>query len=100
MRSAMAIQVLPLSGGSRERVWTLVDKAITVIDKSGLSYTVGPMETVVEGPLERLVEVAKEAHLAVVEASGGTVSTYIKLVSGNDIGTAEEKVRKYRDQGH
>src|SRR5690606_27312580 len=35
-----------------------------------------------------------------VEASGGTVSTYIKLVSGNDIGTAEEKVRKYRDQGH
>lgn len=100
MMSAMAIQCLPLSGGSREEIWALVDKAIEVIDRSGLSYTVYPMETVVEGPLERLIEVAKEAHLAVVQASGGTVSTHIKLVSGKDIGTSEEKVRKYRSQGH
>lgn len=100
MKSAMAIQCLPLVGGTREEVYALVDKAIAAIDRSGLPYTVGPMETVVEGPLEQLLEVAKQAHLAVLEAGAGKVATYIKLISGDDIGSSEEKVRKYREQGH
>jgi uncharacterized protein YqgV (UPF0045/DUF77 family) len=56
----VAIQVLPL----HEDVYRIVDRAIGVIAESGVKYEVGPMETVMEGPLDTLLEVAKQAHLA------------------------------------
>ena len=38
----VAVQVLPLA----EDVYPIVDRAIAVIARSGVSYEVGPMETV------------------------------------------------------
>jgi uncharacterized protein YqgV (UPF0045/DUF77 family) len=46
------------------------------------------------------MDLAKKAHLAILEAGSPSVSTYIKLVSGEDIGSSEEKVGKYRAKGH
>lgn len=100
MKSAMAIQCVPHTDRPREEVYRIVDKAIEVLDKSGLNYTVGPMETVVEGPLDTLIELAKAAHQAVLDQGVGRVSTHIKLVSGAELGSSEEKVAKYRAQGH
>jgi len=98
--SALAIQCLPKTDGGRQEVYRMVDAAIAVIDASGLPYTVGPFETVVEGPLGRLMELAQQAHLAVLAAGSPSVSTYIKLVSGDDIGSSAEKTGKYRERGH
>lgn len=88
----VSVQVLPLI----EDVFAVVDKAIAVIASSGVKYEVGPMETVMEGELDRLLEVAKAAHLACFEAGAPRVVTIIKI--GDAVGgtTIEEKVAKYR----
>lgn len=88
----LAIQVLPLV----EDAYPVVDSAIDIIVKSGVKYEVGPMETVLEGPLDDLLAIAKEAHLACLKAGADKVVTIIKIgdqISGTSI---EEKVGKYR----
>lgn len=88
----VAVQVLPLA----KDVYSIVDRAIEVIAASGVKYEVGPMETVMEGPLDKLLEVAKAAHLACLEAGAEKVVTLIKI--GDAVGgtSIEEKVAKYR----
>jgi uncharacterized protein YqgV (UPF0045/DUF77 family) len=100
MKSALAIQCLPFKAGKKEEAYALVDLAIGVIDSSGLPYMVGPMETVVEGPLEKLFEIAQNAHRAILSGGAERVATYMKLFSGPELGSSEEKVRKYREKGH
>ncbi len=88
----VGIQVLPLTGD----LYPIVDRAIEVIAASGVKYEVGPMETVMEGPLDRLLEVAKAAHLACFEAGAEKVITFIKIGDQTCGTTIEEKVAKYR----
>jgi uncharacterized protein (TIGR00106 family) len=88
----VAIQVLPFV----DDVFGVVDRAIEVIAASGVRYEVGPMETVMEGPLDQLLEVAKQAHLACLEAGAESVMTYIKIGDQTCGTTIEEKVGKYR----
>ena len=89
----VGVQVLPLV----DDVFPVVDKAIAVIAASGVRYEVGPMETVMEGPLDDLLEIAKQAHLACLEAGAGRVVTIIKIGDGQQGSTIDEKVSKYRD---
>jgi uncharacterized protein (TIGR00106 family) len=89
----VAVQVLPLV----EDVFPVVDKAIQAIAESGVKYEVGPMETVLEGPLDRLLEVAKAAHLACFAAGADRVITFIKIADQKGGTTIDEKVAKYRN---
>lgn len=100
IKSAMAIQCVPRGVHERDEVYRAVDAAIDVLDASGLPYTVGAMETVVEGPLDQLIELAQKAHEAVLEHGGGRAMTYIKLVSAPDLQPADEKLAKFRTKGH
>ena len=90
----MAIQVVPHA----EDVYGVVDKAIEAIAASGLRYEVTPMETVVEGELDELLEVARKAHRASLEAGASSVLTYIKLVerAGGGQVTIDRVMAKYR----
>jgi uncharacterized protein (TIGR00106 family) len=89
----VGVQVLPLV----EDVYPVVDKAIEVIQASGLRYEVGPLETTLEGDdLDQLLEVAKAAHLACFKAGAGKVVTIIKIADALEGTTIEEKVGKYR----
>jgi len=90
----VAVQVLPIV----DDLYPVVDHAIEVIAASGVTYEVGPMETVMEGQLDELLEVAKAAHLACFEAGAHQVITMIKI--GDQIGgtTIEEKVSKHRSK--
>jgi uncharacterized protein (TIGR00106 family) len=88
----VSVQVLPLV----EDVFPVVDRAIAVIQASGVKYEVGPMETTLEGPLDRLLDVAKAAHLACFEAGAAKVVTLIKIADAVSGTTIEEKVGKYR----
>lgn len=99
IRSSLAIQCLPFGVQEKEKIYDIVHEAIMAIDASGLSYTVGPFETVIEGPLSKLLEVAGNAHKAMLKAGVATCATYMKLWSGN-IGTSEEKTKNYRARGH
>jgi uncharacterized protein YqgV (UPF0045/DUF77 family) len=89
----VSVQVLPLV----EDVFPVVDHAIAAIAASGVRYEVGPLETVMEGPLDRLLEAAKAAHLACLEAGAGKVVTIIKIADAVSGTTIEEKVGKYRN---
>lgn len=100
MKSMLAIQCLPLGGEGKEELYRLVDRAIAVIEESGLPFMVGPMETVVQGPIDQLLEVARRAHEAVIEGGGRGAATYLKLLSAPELDSLEEEVRKYRERGH
>lgn len=100
MKSALAIQCLPQGAGPKSEVYRLVDRAIEVLDASGLPYTVGGFETVVEGPLDQLFTVAQAMHRAVLEAGSPGTATYLKIFSSPDLGSTEEKTGKYRAAGH
>lgn len=89
----VGVQVLPLV----EDVYPVVDKAIEVIQKSGVKYEVGPLETVLEGEsLDELIEVAKAAHRACFAAGANKVVTIIKIADAVGGTSIEEKVSKYR----
>ena len=92
----VGVQVLPLV----DDVYPIVDKAIAVIQASGVKYEVGPLETTLEGDdLDLLIEVAKAAHRACFEAGAGKVVTLIKIADALEGTTIEEKVGKYRRSG-
>ncbi|GAB4475767.1 MAG: thiamine-binding protein [Anaerolineae bacterium] len=93
----VAVQVLPLA----EDPYPIVDRAIAVIQASGLRYEVGPMETTLEGDdLDALLAVAREAHLACFEAGASKVVTIIKIADAVEGTSIDEKVGKYRKGQH
>ena len=89
----VSVQVLPMV----EDLYPVVDRAIEVIAKSGVKYEVCPMETVMEGKLDELIDVAKAAHRACFEAGADKVVTIIKIADAAGGTTIEEKVGKYRE---
>jgi uncharacterized protein (TIGR00106 family) len=88
----VSIQVLPLC----EDAYPIVDRAIQVIKDSGVRHEVCAMETVMEGPLDELLEIAKRAHLACFDGGVEQVVTFIKI--GDRLGgtSMEDKTRRYR----
>lgn len=89
----VSVQVLPLV----DNAYPIVDKAIEVIKASGVKYEVGPLETTLEGDnLDRLLEIAKSAHLACFEAGARKVVTIIKIADAVEGTSIEAKVGKYR----
>src|SRR5690606_14673641 len=91
----LGIQVVPKS--KTHDTYDLVDKAIEVIQKSGVPYEVTPFETVMEGPEEKLMKIAKDAQEAVLEAGAEEVLVYdrIQIRKEGDV-TISEKTGKYK----
>lgn len=98
MNCALAIQTLP-KVETNEEIVRVVDEVIKYIDSTGLNYTVSPFETVVEGDLDKIMEIIKNSQIIAVKAGAPQVSTYIKLVysPSEHILTTDEKISKYRD---
>ncbi len=90
----VAVQVLPLTSDP----FPLVNAAIAVIQASGVTYEVDAMETVMEGPLDRLLEIARQAHLACMEGGAAQAVTIIKIGDRRGGTTIAEKVDKFRGQ--
>ena len=78
----------------------VVDRAIRVIQDSGVRYEVGPLETTLEGEdLDELIEVAKAAHRACFESDVENVVTVIKIADSVHGTTMDGKTGKYRSGG-
>lgn len=90
----LAIQVLPkVKDGN---MYAVVDKAIEVIQKSGVKYRVCPFETVMEGSYEKLMQIVDEAQKACFEAGAEELLVNIKIQRRpNADVTIEEKTGKY-----
>lgn len=73
----MAIQVVPLE---REGdIYGKIDAAIEVIQRSGVKYVITPMETVMQGPYEKLQGIAREAQQALIDAGCSEFLVNIKM---------------------
>ncbi len=90
----VSFQVIP--GVPQEKCYEIVDKAIEVVQKSGVKYEVGPMETTMEGELDVLLEIVKDAQQACIDAGTKRIITMIKIDYSTEGVTMEEKVGKYR----
>lgn len=73
-----------------------VDAAIDVVKASGLKYEVDAMGTTVEGDLDKVLEVVKNAHLAVKSKGANRVLTEIRVDDKAPGVTIEEEVEAYR----
>jgi uncharacterized protein (TIGR00106 family) len=90
----LALQVLPQS--TTQHPYNIVDKAIEVIEKSGLKYKVCPFETVIEGEWDEIMDVVKEVHRVCYENETEKMMTYIKIQTSSieDVAIAD-KMAKY-----
>lgn len=74
----LSIQIIPRTPGG-ESVIPYVDRAIDVIKASGLPYKVGPLETTIEGSLDRLLQLVKTMNEAMAEVGCPSVISQIKI---------------------
>ena len=90
----LSLQILPVV--AEEEIYGIVDQVIQHIQQTGLKYVVGPMETTVEGDLDTLLQIVKEA-LAICSTAGvERVIAVVKIDYKPDGVTIDEKIGKYR----
>ncbi len=90
----LSFQVIPKVPDSE--TYRVVDLAIDVVKQSGVKYEVGPMETTMEGELDQLLEIVKQAQQVCVEQGAERVMTIIKIDYHPNGVTMDEKIKKYR----
>jgi uncharacterized protein YqgV (UPF0045/DUF77 family) len=96
MNASVAIQVLP-NVTEDEEVIRIVDEVIAYIKSFGLSTSVGPFETTIEGDYDQLMEIVAGCQKIAIKAGCDQVSTYVKIVykPEGDVLTIEKKVSKH-----
>ncbi|WP_088104511.1 thiamine-binding protein [Halalkalibacter urbisdiaboli] len=70
-------QVLP--NGKDMDTNGVIPKIIDIVKQSGLNYEVGPMETVVEGEIDDVLELIKRTQQVGIETGASEVITNMKL---------------------
>lgn len=91
----LGIQIIPKSKTLDS--YALVDKAIEVIQQSGIKHVVTPFETVMEGTQEELMAIAQRAQQAVLDAGADEVLVYYRMqVRKNQDVEIEDKIGKYK----
>ncbi len=90
----VSLQVLPVV--SEERIYSVVDRVIEMIEKSGVKYEVGPMETTMEGDLTHLLKIVKKAQDICVEQGADRIVSIVKIDYRKEGVTMDEKIRGYR----
>ncbi len=75
--TTVELSFLPLVNDNE--VNELVDRAISVVINSGLKYEVEPNSTTIEGDLDEVLEVIKQAHIVARDKGSEHVVTIIKI---------------------
>ena len=91
----LALQILPKSENAN--TYEIIDRAIEVIQKSGLTYVVCPFETVMEGTYEEVMKVVKEAQDVCFKHGAIEVIANIKIQRAitHDV-LIDDKMKKYK----
>ena len=90
----VSLQILPMV--PEERIYHVVDKVIKLIQNSGVKYEVGPMETTMEGELDLLLDIVKQAQKVCVKEGANRVVSMVKIDYKVDGVTMDEKTNKYK----
>jgi uncharacterized protein YqgV (UPF0045/DUF77 family) len=92
MQINVAIQLLPF--GNDAEKYEIIDKAIQLIQKSGLKYIVCPFETVVEGEYATIFELVEKIKTESLKLCSDVVIN-LKIHAANRDLTFDEKLEKY-----
>jgi uncharacterized protein YqgV (UPF0045/DUF77 family) len=90
-----AIQLLPI--GATENKIELIDKAIDLINRSGLNYKVCPFETVVEGSPEKVFKLIDDIRSQCLQNECPELLINIKIHAATRDLFFDEKLEKYPD---
>lgn len=90
----LSLQIQPRV--SDERLYPVVDAVIADIKATGLPHIVGPMETTIEGDIDSLLAIVKQAHLRCVELGAERVAATIKTDFRPAGISFDEKLHQYR----
>ncbi|MBB6735834.1 thiamine-binding protein [Cohnella zeiphila] len=97
-QALLSIQILPRLKAGDNDIIPYVDKAIDIIKASGVPYRVGPLETTMEGDLDRLLDIVKEMNAAMFSLGSPSVLSQIKLsVDAADGASMARLLQKYPD---
>jgi uncharacterized protein YqgV (UPF0045/DUF77 family) len=90
----IALQVLPAS--KELHPYAIVDKAIKIIEDSGIKYRVCPFETVMEGDYDRIMEIVKKIQIECLNSGADSMISNLKIQIDkyNDV-SIEDKTAKY-----
>lgn len=88
-----AIQLLPI--GVKEGKYEVIDKAIALIEESGLHYQVCPFETVVEGSADQVYTLIRLIQESTLENGCPELLINIKIHAATRDLAFEEKLEKY-----
>lgn len=92
---AISFKVLPGGLTSREETYAAVDRAIEVVQQSGLKYMVSPSETTIEGEYDDAMAVIKRAQEAALSAAP-RIFTFISIDWDPAGSSIDDKIAKYR----
>lgn len=93
----VSIQIIPSTPGGAS-VIPYVDRAIEIIQQSGVPYRVSPLETTMEGELAELLQIVEQMNEAMVEMGCGSVISQIKVYYNSKMGASMERLlEKYPD---
>ena len=90
----VSLQVLPVV--DEKDLYGVVDKVIEYIQSCGVKFEVGPMETTMEGELDKLLEIVKKAQEICTDNGAKRVVSVVKIDYKPEGITIDEKVSKYR----
>lgn len=90
----VSLQILPVV--DEADIYPVVDQVIALIHKRCDKYEVGPMETTMEGPLDLLLDIVKEAQTICTNAGAKRVVSMVKIDYKPEGVTMHEKTHKYR----
>ncbi|TFJ92731.1 thiamine-binding protein [Lentibacillus salicampi] len=94
-QSLVSIQIIPKTRNG-EDVIPYVDAAIEVIEKSGVTYEVNPLETTMEGDLSELFDIIKKMNDRMLELGSESIISQVKILhtaNGASMGKLTEKYR-------
>lgn len=90
----VSLQIIPVV--PEEDIYPVVDAVIKLIDSRCDKYEVGPMETTMEGPLDELLDIIKDAQEICIKKGASRVVSIVKIDYKPEGVTMDEKIGKYR----
>jgi uncharacterized protein (TIGR00106 family) len=92
------VSVVPL-GTEAVSLSSYVAGAVRILEKSGLSYELTAMGTIVHGELDEVLRVVRDMHESVFQNGAPRVLTQVKIDDRRDRpGVPEEKIRSVKEK--
>ncbi|GAA0307213.1 uncharacterized protein (TIGR00106 family) [Gracilibacillus halotolerans] len=94
--SLVSIQIIPTTKNGEDSI-PFVDEAIQIIEQSGVSYQVNPLETTMEGELAELLNIIEKMNERLHELGCPSIISQVKIYSRKDKqASMQDLTKKYR----